>query len=502
MILKLARIPGWNHSKFLSTMAATGSVRPSNCEVHATRKVCRNRESNRMLTLRGNVVPSATSLDRRSFLTLGALPPLGLALPQLLAASEQSTAPARKDVSIILFFMAGGPSHIDMYDMKPDQSAEVRGPFSPIETNLPGLSVCDLMPRHSAIADKLSVIRSISHDLSVHDDATHWLQTGYPLLNARQKGQQNPSQGSVVSYFRSQSSFDTAAANAMPPYVCIPEDYRRHLGFYEHAAFLSSRHNALDAGGDPSLGNYRPPNFALPKEINVGRIQDRRQLFGALDQLHRNTTSLPQFTDLDDVQQQSFELVCGSQAREAFDLSQEPEQLRDRYGRHAYGQSALLARRLVESGVSFVTINLYEKDVDWWDDHYTIEPKLRKRLPAYDQALSTLIEDLEARGQRDRVLVAAFGEFGRAPRIDTNAGRGHWPKAMHAVLSGGGMKDGQIVGSTTSNGGEPHARPLKPADLLATMYHAIGIDRSATVTDRQNRPIPILPDGEPIRELV
>ncbi len=449
-----------------------------------------------MLTLRGNVLPTATSLDRRSFLTLGALPPLGMALPQLLAASDQPTAATRQDVSIILFFMAGGPSHIDMYDMKPDQPAEVRGPFSPIETNLPGLSVCDLMPRHAAIADKLSVIRSITHDLSVHDDATHWLQTGYPLLNARQKGQQNPSQGSVVSYFRSD------AAKAMPPYVCIPEDYRRHLGFYEHAAFLSSRHNALDAGGDPSLGNYRPPNFALPKEINVGRIQDRRQLFGALDQLHRKTTAIPQFADLDDVQQQSFELVCGSQAREAFDLSQEPEQLRDRYGRHAYGQSALLARRLVESGVSFVTINLYEKDVDWWDDHYKIESNLRKRLPAYDQALSTLIEDLEARGQRDRVLVAAFGEFGRTPKIDAGAGRGHWPKAMHAVLSGGGLKDGQIVGSTTTNGGEPHDRPLKPADLLATMYHAIGIDRSATVIDRQNRPIPILPEGEPIRELI
>jgi hypothetical protein len=449
-----------------------------------------------MLTLRGNVIPSASPLDRRSFLTLGALLPLGLALPQLLAAADGSSAPARNDVSIILFFMAGGPSHVDMYDMKPDQPAEVRGPFAPIETNLPGLSVCDLMPRHAAIADRLSVIRSISHDLSVHDDATHWLQTGYPLLNARQKGQQNPSQGSVVSYFR------TDATSAMPPYVCIPEDYRRHLGFYEHAAFLSSRHNALDAGGDPSLGNYRPPNFVLPKEINVGRIKNRRELFGALDQLHRNTTSLPQFADLDDVQQQSFELVCGSQAREAFDLSQEPEPLRDRYGRHAYGQSALLARRLVESGVSFVTINLYEKDVDWWDDHYKIEPNLRKRLPAYDQALSTLIEDLEARGQRDRVLVAAFGEFGRAPRIDSNAGRGHWPKAMHAVLSGGGLKAGQVVGSTTSNGGEPHDRPLKPADLLATMYHAIGIDPAATVIDRQNRPIPILPEGEPIRELI
>jgi hypothetical protein len=450
-----------------------------------------------MLTLQGNLVPTSSPLSRRSFLTVGALGPLGLSMPQLLAAKEQQSAAARRDVSVILFFMAGGPSHIDMYDMKPEQPHEVRGPFSPIKTNLDGLDVCDLMPRHATIADKLSVVRSISHDLSVHDDATHWLQTGYPLLNARQKGQKNPSQGSVVSYFRT-----TADNSAMPPYVCIPEDYRRHLGFYEHAAFLSSRHNALDAGGDPSLGNYRPPNFALPKDINVDRIRNRRELFGSLDSLHRKTTALPQFADLEDVQQQSFELVCGSKAREAFDLSKESAQLRDRYGRHAYGQSALLARRLVESGVSFVTINLYEKDVDWWDDHYTIEPNLRKRLPAYDQAISTLIEDLETRGQRDRVLVAAFGEFGRAPRIDKNAGRGHWPKAMHAVLSGGGLKDGQIVGSTTSNGGEPHNRPLRPADLLATMYHAIGIDHAATVPDRQNRPIPILPAGEPIRELI
>ncbi len=444
-----------------------------------------------MLTLRGNLIPSR-SLDRRSFLTLGAL---GMAFPGLLRASG-TEPPARQDVSIILFFMAGGPSHLDTYDMKPGQPAEVRGPFTPISTSLPGLEVCDLMPRQAAIADRLSVVRSLTHDLSVHDDATHWLQTGYPLLNARQKGQQNPSQGSVVSYFR------TDASAAMPPYVCIPEDYRRHQGFYEHAAFLSSRHNALDAGGDPSLGNYRPPDFVLPKELNVDRVLGRRDLFAALDQFHRKTTSLPQFADLDDVQQQSFELVCGSQAREAFDLSQESESLRDRYGRHAYGQSALLARRLVESGVSFVTINLDEKDVDWWDDHYRIEPNLRKRLPAYDQALAALIEDLEVRGQRDRVLVAAFGEFGRGPRIDTNAGRGHWPKAMHAVLSGGGIRSGQIVGSTTANGGEPRDRPLRPGDLLATMYHAIGVDPRATVIDRQNRPIPVLPEGEPILELV
>lgn len=457
-----------------------------------------------MLTLRGNVVPGSGPLSRRGFLTLGSMAPLGLGLPTLLAARDDDGNATRNGKSVILFFMAGGPSHIDMYDGKPDQPVEVRGPFGQIDTNLPGLSVCDLMPRHAKIANQISVVRSLTHDLSVHDDATHWLQTGHPLLNARQQGQRNPSQGSVVSYVRSSSTAD------MPPYVCIPEDYRRHMGFYETSAFLSSRHNALDAGGDPGLGNYRPPDFALPKDVTVDRVRDRRDLFRGLDKLPARvatptaggSVAARQFNDLDDVQQQAFELVCGSSARTAFDLSREPDALRDRYGRHAYGQGALLARRLVESGVTFVTINLYEKDVDWWDDHYTIEANLRKRLPVYDQAFSTLIEDLADRGLTDQVLVAAFGEFGRGPRIDANAGRGHWPKAMHAVLSGGGLKAGQIVGSTTSNGGEPADRALAPGDLLATIYHTLGIDHGMSVPDRENRPIQILSGGEPIRELV
>ena len=447
-----------------------------------------------MLNFHGQVVPTAQPMGRRAFLTVGGLSPLGLPLSDLLAARKTIAKPT-SNTSVILFFMAGGPSHIDTYDMKPAQAGEIRGPFQPIETNLPGLSVCDLMPRHAAIADQLAVVRSITHDLSVHDDATHWLQTGWPLLNARQKGQQHPSQGSVVSYCRG------AENGAIPSYVCIPEDYRRHLGFYEHAAFLSSRHNALNAGGDPSLGNYRPPDFVLPTNVSVARAQDRRELFRELDGLHRRVTATQQFDDLDDVQQQAFELVCGSKVRAAFDLSKESPELRSRYGHHAYGQSALLARRLVEAGVSFVTINLYEKDVDWWDDHYTIESNLRKRLPLYDQAIATLIEDLREHGLSDQVLVAAFGEFGRGIRIDKNAGRSHWPKAMHAVLSGGGIRGGQIVGSTTANGGEPSDRPLRPTDLLATIYKSLGIDHEATVPDRQGRPIRALPNGEPIREL-
>ena len=450
-----------------------------------------------MLTLPAQ--PSSGGASRRGFLKIGSLGLAGLSLPDLIRAQSARAADAstrRRGRAVILFFMAGGPSHIDMYDMKPDAPAEVRGPFEPIDTSLPGFQVCDLMPRHAKVADRMAVVRSITHNLSVHDDATHWVQTGYPLLNARQRGQQYPSQGSVFAAVRGPNR------DGMPAYVCVPEDYRRHLGFYLSSAYLSSRYNAVNSGGDPSLGNYRPPEFVLPKEVSVSRLDDRRNLMTALDRFRGQVDSSDAYRSLDDVNQEALNLVTSPRAREAFDLSAEPAALKERYGMNAYGQSALLARRLVEAGVTFVNINLYEKDVDWWDDHYTIEPNLRKRLPRYDQALSTLIEDLAERGMTDEVLVAAFGEFGRAPRIDSYAGRGHWPGAMTAILSGGGLKCGQIVGSTTRDGAEPKDRPLGPEDLLATIYHVAGVDPQRTLQDRQARPIPLLPGGRPIRELI
>lgn len=437
------------------------------------------------------------SSNRRGFLQIGGLGLAGLSLPEVVAGRRAASAAGKsKNRAAILFFLAGGPSHLDMYDMKPTQSAEVRGPFQPIDTNLPGFQVCHLMPRHARVADRMAVVRSITHDLAVHDDATHWVQTGYPLLNARQRGQQNPSQGSVVACVRG------ANRTGVPAYVCIPEDYRRHMGFYETSAYLSSRYNAVNSGGDPSLGNYRPPDFQLPAELTLDRLEDRRNLQTAFDRFRGLVQSSDGYRSLDDSYQEAFQLVTSDRARAAFDLSRESDAIKERYGRHAYGQSALLARRLVEAGVTFIAINLYEKDVDWWDDHYTIEPNLRKRLPLYDQALATLIEDLHERGMADDVLVAAFGEFGRSPRIDANAGRGHWPSAMTAILSGGGLRAGQVVGSTTSDGAKPLDRPLGPGDLLATIYHSLGIDHRRTLPDRQSRPIPLVPTGQPIRELV
>ena len=448
-----------------------------------------------MLNICGQPLGAPVRLGRRGFLSAGSLAVGGLTLTDLLHLRKTQAAEERRNTSVIFFFQAGGASHIDTVDMKPGMSAEIRGPFAPIETRLPGLLVNELMPGHATIADKLAVIRSIKHHLSVHDDATHWVQTGYPLLNARQQGQKHPSQGSIVSALKGSHH------PGLPAYVCIPEDYRRHMGFYEHAAFLSSRHNALDAGGDPSLGNYNPPGFTLPADVTMSRLTDRRALHQHLDLLAKHVEDSPEYKALDDIQRQALELTTGSTARKAFDLSEEPAELRASYGNHAYGQSALLARRLVEAGVSFVTINLYEKDIDWWDDHYTIEKNLRKRLPPFDQAVTTLVRDLEQRGQLDNVLVAVFGEFGRSPRIDGGGGRGHWPGAMSAVLAGGGIHAGQIIGATDSTGAAPKERPLGPGDLLASIYRVLGIDPQSTVVDRQNRPIPILSSGQPIAEL-
>ncbi len=451
-----------------------------------------------MLNLLGRPARLCDGLTRRSFLSVGSLALGGLTLAQMLGqrgrAAETGSHPTK--TSVILFFMAGGPSHIDMYDMKPDAPDVIRGPFKPIATNLPGLQVCELMPQHAAIADRCAVIRSITHDLSVHDDAQHWVQTGMPLLNARQRGQQFPAQGAVISKLAG------ARQPGMPAYVCIPEDYQSHAGFYQAANFLGPRHNALNAGGDPTLGNYRPPEFNLPNGINLARFENRRALLKQFDQMVAQVDRDQLLNGHDVLHQQAFELVTGSQVREALDLSREPTTLRDQYGRHAYGQGALMARRLVEAGSTFVTINLYEKDVDWWDDHYTIEKNLRKRLPPYDQALSMLLLDLADRGMAEQTLVVACGEFGRNPRIDAGAGRGHWPKAMAVLLSGGGVRPGTIIGRTTADGGEPADNALRPGDLLATIYKAVGIEPNTFVDDRQNRPVRIVPDGEVIEGLL
>ena len=452
-----------------------------------------------MLELIGPNGTTSDILSRRNCLKIGALGWGGLSLadlPNLHSHAAAATPGGRNDRAVILFWMAGGPSHLDTFDPKPDAPAECRGPFSTIDTSVPGLRFTDQLPMLARRADRCSIVRSLHHTLSVHDDASHWVQTGMPLPLARQQGQKHPAQSSIVAYARG------ANVAGVPANVCIPEAYDSNKGFYQRAAQLGAAYDPVAGGGDPTLGNYKLPEFSLPAELTFDRIDDRRSLRDLLDGLARRVDASPQVAALSESQRLAYDLVTGPRAREAFDLGQESATLRDRYGRHFWGQSALLARRLVEAGVTFVTINLYEANVDWWDDHDSIEKNLRKRLPKFDQSLATLIDDLHDRGLSDRVLVAAFGEFGRTPRIDAKAGRGHWPDAMSALLSGGGLHMGQVVGSTTADGGRPNDRPLAPNDLLATTYHALGIDPERTFVDAQNRPVRFLDSGAPIRELI
>ena len=450
-----------------------------------------------MLEIQGRGARLCDGISRRGFLKIGALGLAGLTLPQYLRAVEQQPAGRRRARAVILYWMAGGPSHIDTYDMKPDAPAQVRGPFRPMTTRVPGVQFCELLPRQARLADKFSLVRSLRHSNHDHFDASHWVQTGYHEFRVMGRGQPYPAQGAVVSRLRGPNQ------PGMPPYVCIPEGYGSVRGFYQNAGFLGAAHNPLNAGGSALSERYHinNPELVLGPGLSPGRVADRRVLQQQIGDLAHAVDDHGAATTMDRHYQRALELVTSPRVQAAFDLGREPRPIHERYGTHAWGQAALLARRLVEAGVTFVTINHFEAEVDWWDDHYTLEANLRRRLPLYDQALATLIEDLHERGLADEVLVAAFGEFGRSPVIDANAGRGHWARAWHALLSGGGVQGGRVIGATTSNGGEPRDRAVGPGDLLATIYHALGIDPESTIDDRQNRPVRLVHEGRPIHEL-
>jgi hypothetical protein len=449
-----------------------------------------------MLTIQGSAFRLCDGISRRSFLAIGSLGLAGLSLPQLLHARERQAA-RRSPRAVILYWMGGGPSHIDTYDMKPDAPAAVRGPFRPGRTRVPGMQFCELFTRQAPLADKIAIVRGLTHTNFDHFDAAHWVQTGYHEVRVMGRGQPYPSQGSVVSLLRGPNHPD------MPPYVCIPEAWSARRGFFQHSGFLGAAYDPLSAGGAGLSERYahNRPQLELPPGLTVRRTEDRHELLRRIDAEARALEATGAVEQMDRQYQRAFELVTSPRVQAAFDLQQEPIPLQDRYGRNAWGQAALLARRLVEAGVTFVTINHFEAEVDWWDDHYTIEANLKRRLPIYDQAVGSLIQDLNDRGLTDDVLVAAFGEFGRSPVIDQQAGRGHWARAWHALLSGGGVQGGRVVGATTSNGGEPRDRGFSPGDLLATIYHSLGIDPTTSVVDRQQRPIRIVDQGSPIREV-
>jgi hypothetical protein len=448
--------------------------------------------------------PCPGPLRRREFLRLGALALGGLGLADLLAAR----AAARQhdpDTSVILFWMWGGPSQFETYDPKPDAPTEYRGPFRPIPTAVPGLDLCELFPLQAKLADKIALVRSLHHAMSAHNDGSIEVLTGKtptrpdPTSTALSE---HPDFGMVTSRVRGLRS------DGLPRYVGIPKQ-----PFMTRPTYLGVAHSAF-ATGDPSAPEFRPPALTLVGGVDGRRLGDRRGLLERFDSLRRGVEAQGD-PGGDPYRAAAFQMLTNPKVASAFDLSREDPRLRDRYGRHLWGQSCLLARRLAEAGSSVITIDALAPSLSEryfsWDDHINVQTRwdlgeaMRHRAPFMDQALSALIEDVYARGLDRKVLIVAAGEFGRTPRLAQAGGligRDHWPEAQSALVSGGGLRTGQVVGATNRRGEYPVERPLAPKDLLATIYRHLGIDHRAEFRDFSGRPVTILSEGEPIRELV
>jgi len=444
-------------------------------------------------------------LKRRSFLQLGGLALGGLTLPGVLA-SRAVAGEASRNTSVIMLYLHGGPSHLETYDLKPGAPTEFRSVFQPISTNVPGMDICEWFPLQAKIADKFSLIRSLNHDVGIHSDGGIIVLTGKrpTVLDPTSLSKsEHPDFGSVASRMRG------LGPRGIPPFVAIPQQMYMTRPTYlgvQHASFVV---------GDPSADGYRPPLARPASDGDLRQLARRRELLSQIDGRGTQVAS-PEAVASEKFRDLAFEMMSSTAVADAFDLSSEPNALRDRYGRHLWGQGCLLARRLAEAGTAVITLNINTPfngpEYTNWDDHILNAGRpghfadfMRLRLPPLDQALSALIEDIFARSIDRQVMVVVVGEFGRTPRISQNAsgvGRDHWPQAYTALVSGGGLKMGQVVGATNGKGEYPTERPYSPQDLLATVYRHLGIDWTHAFIDPAGRPTPILSSGQPIRELV
>lgn len=441
-----------------------------------------------MYSVFGTRYSCCDGIPRRNFLQLGA-PLLGLGLADVLRsrASADKSAKRKGNKSLIVFWTHGGMSQQDTYDMKPDAPAEFRGMYRPIATSVPGLTVTERFPLQAKVMQHISQVRSVHHENGIHAPSAHWMQTGYFGPTLARNAPQYPSFGSVIARTLG------AHARHMPPYVTIPKS--EAFG-YQGAVFLGKAHNPFEVGADPNSKSFKVPNLALPKGLSLKSVESRRRLLKKFDTLRRDIDKSGVIEGLDTFKAQALEMVTGERVRKAFDLSSEETKLRERYGRHQYGQSALLARRLVEAGSSCVTIN-----TGYWDHHNDIEKGLEEHLPPLDRAIATLIFDLEERGMLDDVLIYCAGEFGRTPMINGHAGRDHWSNCFTVMLAGGGLKGGHVVGASEKHGGGVLERKAIPLDLLATIYQTMGIPLETHFQHASGRPVSIVGTGKPIREL-
>jgi hypothetical protein len=449
-----------------------------------------------MFTLFGGKHTCCDRLTRRDFLRAGFLGLGSLSMADLFRLRAQ--AATATDTAVILVFLGGGPSHLETYDMKPNAPAEIRGPFRPIATSAPGIEVCEHLPLHAKLAHRFTLIRSCTHTEEGHANGTTRMMSGHKARAgnaANFESGEAPEVGAVVNWmfrerWRGIPPAVVMGANGSPTYV--PGNDPAYLG-------AACRPPRVDTG---------IPNAEL--RLPKARLDNRVALLGALDTMRRRTDAAKSLDSLDPFQRQAVTLLSSDKVRTAFDLTQESAKLRERYGPERGPQQLLLARRLVEAGVNFVTVSGFGRGdatgkIFNWDDHavnWDLQAAMRWRLPRYDQALTALIEDIYARGLERKVLVVATGEFGRTPRLDPDSrcGRGHYPYAMSILFAGGGMKMGQVIGATNAWGERPKDRPLDPYDILATVYKHLGIDHEHELVDPTGRPQP-LARGTPIEEL-
>jgi len=443
-------------------------------------------------------------MSRRHFVQLGVAGMGTASLSQILRAKEASAASAgSKKTSVILLWLDGGPSHLDLYDLKPEAPSEVRGIWNPIRTNVPGFDVTELFPLQAKVADKFSIVRSLHHGTGDHFAGGHYMLTGRGGVNGAANAGKAPFVGSVAT------RMSGPRKPGMPANVAIP--YAMSIGLrpgYFGANYIGLQHNPFETVSDANGANFQVPNIKLASGLSLDRLQDRQGLANTLDKMRRDIDTSGTIAAVDRFDQQAFDLVTGEAARKAFDINSEDPRLRDRYGRHSWGQSTLLARRMVEAGTTWVTVHF-----GGWDHHWNLKTGMDRYLPMVDQCVSALFEDLVSRGLYDNTLVVLCGEFSRTPRMNNGGnggpplsmgtpGRDHWGSAMFCLMGGGGVKGGQIVGSTNSKGEVPKDRPVTPADIHHTIFHVLGVDPNQNFLNHSGRPVAALEPGAPIHELL
>ena len=429
-------------------------------------------------------------VTRRHFLKVGGITAAGLGLADFLrmedAQAAERGAPAKRAKSVILIWMEGGPSHIETWDPKPDAPVEYRGTSgAPVKTNVDGIMLAEQMVMSAKVMDKFSIVRSVWHNNDGHEPAQHAMSTGYfPAQGIPEND--NPALGCVVGH-------ELPSLNGLPPYVCIPNKFRS-----SDAAYLGAAYGPFSVNGNPNDKNFAVRDVQLPGGVSQDRFARRSTLLGEFDHaVKRRHDPNDPVVATDDYYGKAMNLITSPKALDAFAINKEPDKLREAYGRNTTGQGCLLARRLVESGVRFVTVG--GRGYDSHTKHFDF---VKSSYPEFDRAWATLISDLHDRGLLDDVIVLAYGEFGRTPKINKDAGRDHWGKVFSVSLAGGGIKGGHAIGTSDANGEEPRDRPVFFNDIHATMYQALGIDIRTTFLTGDGRPVPVLPKGEAVAELL